>query len=402
MGFDRLRRIGSCGRMVGPMEESGSALASGRVVAGLRRYRSAPLDHGLALAVLSSAVAFAAEASGFSGAKLPMAVFSVALALVAVGVRDGRALEVVFVVAAAIVAAPGPGLVIGAALVATYAVGSYRSRRDAAVAALTVVVAVVVERVAWGFADDVVPPMLLAVAAAAAVGLYVGVRRTSAAERVQHERAQETLVAERTAAEERVRIARELHDVVAHTLSLIVVQSEVLSRRVEDDELATAAAAVAELGRAAMGELHRTLDLLRGGEEPAERAPQPSLAELERLVEQAREGGLVVELLLAGRPRPLPAGVEVSAFRIVQEALTNVRRHAAASRVEVRLRYGTDALEVSVEDDGASGEGASESSGHGLRGMRERAVMLGGALSFGPLDEGGYRVSAILPYADPS
>jgi signal transduction histidine kinase len=386
--------------MVGPMEETGNAAPVGGLVTGLRRYRSAPLDHGLALALLASAVGFAAQASGLAGARLPMAVFVVAVALVAVGFRADRPLEMLFVVAAAMVAAPGAGLVIGAALVATYSVGSRLGRRDTAIAALTVAAAVVVERIVWGFADDVVPPMLLAVAAAAALGLYVGVRRASAVERAQHELEQEALLAERTAAEQRVRIARELHDVVAHTLSLIVVQSEVLSTRVESDELRAAASAVAELGRAAMGELHRTLDLLRSGEEPAEREPQPSLDDLERLVGQAREGGLVVELLVAGRARPLPAGVEVSAFRIVQEALTNVRRHAAAGRVEVRLRYGTAALEVSVEDDGAGVEEAGEAEGHGLRGMRERAAMLGGALSVGPLDGGGYRVSAILPYTE--
>jgi signal transduction histidine kinase len=149
-----------------------------------------------------------------------------------------------------------------------------------------------------------------------------------------------------------------------------------------------------------MGELHRTLDLLRGGDVPAERGPAPSLADLEQLVEQAREGGLTVELILAGQRRSLPAGVEVSAFRIVQEALTNVRRHAAASRVEVRVRYGSEALELSVEDDGAGAAAAADGEGHGLRGMRERAAMLGGALSVGPLDGGGYRVSAILPYPE--
>lgn len=99
--------------------------------------------------------------------------------------------------------------------------------------------------------------------------------------------------------------------------------------------------------------------------------------------------------------RPLPASVEVSAFRIVQEALTNVRRHAAASQVDVRLRYGTDALEISVEDDGVGTGAGTAVEGHGLRGMRERAAMLGGALSVGPLDAGGYRVSVILPYTEP-
>jgi signal transduction histidine kinase len=365
----------------------------------LERSRALRLDHGLALAVLATAVAFAAKAPGLTGARGPLTVFAVVVAVAAVGVRRRGRLEAVFAVAVAVVAAPSPGLVAGAALVAVYSVAAHLGRRDAAIAGLSVVVAFLVERAVWGFADDVLPPALLGVAVAAAVGLYVGVRRASALERERLERAQETLVAERTAADERVRIARELHDVVAHTLSLIVVQAEVLSTRVEDDELRDAAAAVAELGRAAMAELHRTLDLLRG-DGPAERAPQPTLDDLERLAQQTREVGLAVDLIVAGRPRPLPVGVQVSAVRIVQEALTNVRRHATASRVEIRLRYGSEALELSIEDDGAGAEAAGEAEGHGLRGMRERAAMLGGALSVGPLGDGGYRVSAILPYAE--
>jgi signal transduction histidine kinase len=370
------------------------------VGAGLERLRLPKLDHGLALAALATAIGLAVEAPGLAGAGWPLAVFAVATALVAVGVRQRRPLEAVFVVAAAVVAAPAPGLLVGASLVAVYSVAARFGRRDTAIAGLSVVAGFLVERAAWGFADDVLPPMLLAVALAAAAGLYVGVRRASAVERERLEREQETLLAERTAADERVRIARELHDVVAHTLSLIVVQAEVLGTRVENEELRTTVAQVAELGRAAMGELHRTLDLLRDGESRAERGPQPSLGDLGHLVEQTRKGGVAVEMAVFGRPRPLPAVVELSAFRIVQEALTNVRRHAAASRVEVRLRYGTEALEVSVENDGTDAEHAESGEGHGLRGMRERATMLGGALSVGPLDEGGYRVTAILPYLE--
>jgi signal transduction histidine kinase len=379
-------------------ETEGVDVPRARVGAGLERYRNLRLDHGVALAILATAVAFGAAASGFEGAQWPLAVVAVIVSVAAVGVRRRWPLEMGFVVAAAVVVAPAPGLLVGPALVAVYSAGVRCGRRDTAIAGLSVGVSFLVERAAWGFADDVLPPLLLAVAVAAAVGLYVGVRRASVVEQERLEREQQMLVAARTAADERVRIARELHDVVAHTLSLIVVQSEVLSARAENEELRAGAAGVAELGRAAMGELHRTLDLLRGGEEPPEREPQPSLADVERLVEQARQGGLIIDLSVVGSARPLPAGVEVSAFRIVQEALTNVRRHAAASRVEVRVRYGSEALEVSIEDDG-TGVGAG-AEGHGLRGMRERAVMLGGALVVGSLDEGGYRVSAILPYAE--
>lgn len=387
--------------MVGGMEESGN-LSSQRVSvgAGIERFRSLGLDHGLVLAVLATAVVLAARVSHLGGSRWPLAVLAALVALAAVGVRRRWPLVAVFLVAVAVVAESSPALVVGATLVTVYSVAAQLGRRDTAIACLSIAVAFLVGQAAWGYAHNGLPPVLLAVAVAGAIGLYVGVRRASTVERERLEQAQETLVAERTAADERVRIARELHDVVAHTLSLIVVQSEVLSTRITNKELRATAFAVAELGREAMGELHRTLDLLRGGDEPAERRPQPTLDDLERLVAQTREGGLAIQLIVAGQPRPLPPGLEVSAFRIVQEALTNVRRHATASKVEVRVRYGTDALEVSIEDDGSGAAAAGGAEGHGVRGMRERAAMLGGALSVGPLDEGGYRVSVILPYAE--
>jgi len=367
---------------------------------GFDRFRSLPLDHGLVLAVLGTGLGFAARGFVFYGARGPISVLAIAVALVAVGGRRRWPLAAAFVVSAAVVAESSPELVVGATLVIVYSVAARLGRRDLAVAGLSVAVAFLVGHSVWGYTDNGLPLVFLALAAAAALGLYVGVRRASTVELERLEQHQEMLVMERTTADERVRIARELHDVVAHTLSLIVVQSEVLNTRIKNKELAATAAGVADLGREAMAELHRTLDLLRGAGEPAERRPQPTLADLDRLVAQTREGGIAVDLAVSGPSRPLPAGVEVSAFRIVQEALTNVRRHAAASRVEVRVRYGTDALEVSVEDNGAGAGAGGEAEGHGLRGMRERAAMLGGALSIGSLDGGGYRVSVILPYAE--
>jgi signal transduction histidine kinase len=293
-----------------------------------------------------------------------------------------------------------PLLLLGPALVAVYTVGALLGRRDTAIASLTLVVAFVAQRAIWGLhGENSLPAVLVGGIAAASLGLYVGVRRASAAERTRYEDREETLVAERTVAEERVRIARELHDVVAHTLSLVIVQSEVLKTKLEDEERRAGAAAIAELGRDAMAELHRTLELLRGEGEQGELAPQPVLADLERLSEQSREGGLDVDLSVEGAVRSLPASVELCAYRIVQEGLTNVRRHARTGRASVRVRYGIDALEVSIEDDGA-GTAAGDPDGHGLRGMRERAAMLGGAVSVGPLEQGGYRVSVILPYAE--
>jgi signal transduction histidine kinase len=125
------------------------------------------------------------------------------------------------------------------------------------------------------------------------------------------------------------------------------------------------------------------------------------LSDLQQLADQSRGGGLDVELGIEGAIRPLPASVELCAYRIVQEALTNVRRHAGAAHATVRLRFAADALEVSIEDDGAGPSAPAKSAGHGLRGMRERAAMLGGAVSAGPREQGGYRVNAVLPYPEP-
>jgi signal transduction histidine kinase len=390
-------------------------LGTGRLTARLRRHGLLRLDHGLALGLVWVAVALVADHSphshlavvrvgllGSGVGRWPVVVFAVLVAVVGLVLRRSQPLAGLFVVAAAVVATPVPLLLLGAALVALYTVGASLGRLDTAIAGLAVVVAFVLQRTVWSLrGSNSLPPVLVGVVASAVLGLYVGVRRVSAVERTGFERQQEALVAERTVAEERVRIARELHDVVAHTLSLIIVQSEVLRTKLKGKDVRAGAASIAELGRDAMGELHRTLELLRGEGEPGERAPQPVLADLEQLSGQSRDGGLDVDLSVEGTARSLPASLELCAYRIVQEALTNVRRHAEAEHAAVRVRYGTDALEVSIEDDGTGTTAEGDSDGHGVRGMRERAAMLGGALSAGRLEDGGYRVSAILPYPEP-
>ena len=168
------------------------------------------------------------------------------------------------------------------------------------------------------------------------------------AERLDRER---ELLAERAVAEERVRIAQELHDVVAHNVSLIVVQAQALGATVPDERVAEATTGIADLGREAMAEMHRTLKLLRAGEDrTAERAPQPGLADLDELLERSRAAGLRVELAVEGEPRPLSQTVDLSAFRIVQEALTNVIKHAGRAHTTVLLGYRGDALELTVTD----------------------------------------------------
>jgi signal transduction histidine kinase len=201
-------------------------------------------------------------------------------------------------------------------------------------------------------------------------------------------------------AEERGRIARELHDVVAHSVSVMVVQAGAARRSIagNPDQATTALTQIEATGRQALAEMRRLLGLLRdrrGGTEAL--APQPSLAHLDSLVLAAREAGLPVDLTVEGEPRPLPAGIDLSAYRIVQEALTNSLKHAGPARATVRIRYSGRALEVHVWDDGRGRNGSPDGDGHGLIGMRERVALFGGALEVGPRPGGGFRVAARLP-----
>jgi signal transduction histidine kinase len=199
-------------------------------------------------------------------------------------------------------------------------------------------------------------------------------------------------------AEERARIARELHDVIAHSLSVIVVQAAA-ERRVLDHEHATTREVLASIehtGRQALVELRRLLGVIRKTNDRPALRPQPTLAHLDELLAQVREAGLAVQLQTQGEPVPLPPGVDLSAYRIVQEALTNVLKHAHASRAEVLVCYHPGELELEVSDDGqgpADGPG-----GHGLVGMRERVALYGGTLEAGLRDGGGYRLHARLRF----
>ena len=231
-------------------------------------------------------------------------------------------------------------------------------------------------------------------------------RANVAALRERAERAEQTRAAEaqRAVAEERTRIARELHDVVAHSMSVMLVQTGA-ARRVLDTDPAQATAAleaVEATGRDAMKEMRRLLGVLREDTAPSTLAPQPSLDGLEALAQQFTEAGLDVTLEVEGTERTLPAGVELSAYRIVQEALTNALKHAGPGvSVVVKVRAAGDDLEVQVVDDGrgaaAQGNG---SGGHGVLGMRERADVCGGELVAGPRAGGGFEVRARLPVVE--
>ncbi|MER5301643.1 histidine kinase [Streptomyces lasiicapitis] len=216
-----------------------------------------------------------------------------------------------------------------------------------------------------------------------------------------HERAQRTVL------EERARIARELHDVVAHHMSLISIQADAAPYRVPDPprELVTELAAIRANALEGLAELRRLLGLLRSdtpGDTPADTTPQPSLAQLDALLSQVRAAGLPVAARVEGTRRPLPPGVELSAYRITQEALSNTLRHAPGTEATVQLAYGHTALTLRVTN-GRPARPAppSPGAGHGVTGMRERAAMLGGDFAAGPTPDGGYEVTATLPTNPP-
>jgi signal transduction histidine kinase len=204
-------------------------------------------------------------------------------------------------------------------------------------------------------------------------------------------------------ADERARIARELHDVVAHSVSVMTVQAGGVRRllRAEQEREREALQTIEETGRQALAEMRRLLGILRQPTEQAELSPQPGLERLDDLLGRVRAAGLPVEFEVAGAPVALPPGVDVSAYRIVQEALTNALRHAGPARATVRIAYEADAVALEITNDGrADGDGGG--SGHGLAGMRERIAVYGGRLDSGPVPGGGYAVRARLPLAEPA
>lgn len=225
------------------------------------------------------------------------------------------------------------------------------------------------------------------------------------ASRLEKEREAQAKVA---VAAERARIARELHDVVAHNVSVMVVQADGAAYVLDTapDQAKKALETISSTGRQALAEMRRLLGVLRTGEhqESGEYVPQPDVEQIDDLVEQCRTSGLPVDFKVEGTPRPLPSGVELTAYRIVQEALTNTRKHGGPNAgASVRLVYFDDGLGLLVEDDGKGAphelyeEGGTDGQGHGLIGMRERVGMVGGTLDAGPRPGGGFRISALLP-----
>jgi signal transduction histidine kinase len=279
----------------------------------------------------------------------------------------------------------GQPALVPALAVAFYSVGSRLPRReslrDAVFALLGTAAGIAIHQTNLGSAVST----LTLLAGAWIVGDNVRTRR----ERIEEQ-------SHRAVTDERARIARELHDMVTHNVSVMVVQAaagnDVFDER--PDQARAALQAIEETGRRALGELRRLLDVV-ADEESTEYDPQPGLRRLDALVDSVRATGLGIELTVEGTPQQLPPALELSAFRIVQEALTNTLTHARASRASVCVRYAADALELEVADDGVGA--ASTEGGRGLVGMRERVALFGGDLAAGARPGGGFAVHARMP-----
>lgn len=208
-----------------------------------------------------------------------------------------------------------------------------------------------------------------------------------------------TAAAERAVAEERARIARELHDVIAHSVSVMTVQAGGVRRllRPEQERERLALEAIESTGREALTEMRRLVGLLRRQGTMPELSPQPSMRAVDVLVGTIREAGLPVELVVEGEPAELAPGVDLAAYRVIQEALTNALKYAGPARAWVTVRWRVDELELEIANDGRS-EGGGDGAGHGLVGLRERVALVGGSIDSGQRNGGGFVVTARLPY----
>jgi signal transduction histidine kinase len=349
----------------------------------------------------------------------PAAAFLlVALAGLVLAGRHRRPVAVLVVCTAAVAAYTALGYVNGAALlappVALYAVATRRPARQAlGWAAGTLVVLLGVTAAANPFGPtgggfDLIPFL---VAAGALGGVAVANRRAYVASVATSAAARAEAEAQRRVDDERLRIARELHDVVAHTMATINVQAGVAAHLLagrSDDPAARALTTIKEASRDGLRELRAILNVLRRADDAEPTAPAPGLDRLDELVAGTCRAGLATSLEVAGTRRRLPPAVDLAAYRVVQEALTNAIRHAGPATARVFLDYVGDRLRIEVTDTGAGpvpaggGTAGAGGAGHGLAGMRERAAAVGGTLDAGPGSAGGFRVRAELPLSAPA
>ncbi|MDQ3857202.1 MAG: sensor histidine kinase [Actinomycetota bacterium] len=367
----------------------------------------------LAVAIVGQLDVWASDLTGAKvvGARPAVAVFYLVTAL-ALGWRRRAPFVVAMVVvganvaqALALGASEGQGVLVPA-LIALYSVGAHEER-PRSLLALAGLPLVLLARETNNPDNTDLPHLLDALAwestifAAWLLGAYLRTRRLYVAELKERatraERAREEQ-ARAAVADERGRIARELHDAVAHGVTVMVVQAEAAEEMLGGDpeRARQPLQRVQQTGRDALVELRRLLGILRDEEVQAERGPQPGLADLGALITAVEEAGLPVELRVEGAPVALPSGLDLSAYRIVQEALTNTLKHAGPTSATVVLTYGNGVLELEVADEGL-GQYSSNGAGHGLAGMRERVALYGGELTSGPRPGRGYLVRARLP-----
>ena len=404
-------------------------MIAGPVIDRLRRVDQARLD--VALAVVLAAITLlpmwlVPVSAGGREPDLLANVLSLAMTLPIAFRRRRPVLVLAITVLATILAAitgPSSGVGLGV-LIAVYSVAVHADRRQSLAAlALTLVAVAVVVTIVFASTPDLPTAMVpiglvLAWMIFGAIWLLGDLVRSRGEAVAELRQRNAELEAEReenarlAVADERARIARELHDAVAHSLSVMVVQAGAARRALETAEpggqagaerARGALATIEATGRDTLGEMRRVVGALRpSGDEPYE--PQPSLDELDRLLGTVREAGLPVELVVEGEARAVPRSVNLSAYRVVQESLTNTLKHAHAASARVRLRYGSDALDVEVTDDGRGAAARlleAPHRGYGLAGMRERVAMVGGELVAEPGPSGGFVVRARLPLGRP-
>jgi signal transduction histidine kinase len=326
--------------------------------------------------------------------------------------RRRAPLLVYAITTAAVLALPvahfDPGATPLAVWIALFSLAAHRDPRVSSIGAISVPVVVAIvwatARTDFGWPEYLVNTVIFE--AAWVTGNNLRTRRAYLREledrtrRLEREREAR---AERAVNEERARIARELHDVVAHSMSVMTVQAGAARRIIDQDPAGArdALGTIERTGRQALNEMRRILEVLRDRASNGDRAPLPGLAALPDLVDQLQLSGLPVEVAVEGAARPLPQGVDLTAYRIIQEALTNTLKHAGPARAGVTVRYSSEGVDIEVRDDGrgvaaaAANGGAGE--GHGLLGMRERVAVFGGRLSAGPRPGGGYQIRAHLP-----
>jgi signal transduction histidine kinase len=406
-------------------------MIAGSVIDRLRRVDQARWDAALAVLLAATAVLPLRLVTPSAGGREPDILANVLALAMTLPIAFRRRWPIpvlaitLFATFLATLTGPTSGVGLGV-LIAVYSVAVHADRRQSRVALVPAMAVIALDVILVLASTDpplppVVHPITLALVLAVAGGVWLLgslVRsRGEAVEELRQRNAELLVEREQNArlavADERARIARELHDVVAHSLSVMVVQAGAARRALEtaepggaiaEERARGALATIEATGRDTLGEMRRVVGALRPtDEEPYQ--PAPSLGELGRLLASIREAGLPVELVVEGEARPVPRSVDLSAYRVVQEALTNTLKHANAASARVRLDYGRDALEVEVTDDGRGAAARlleTPHRGYGLAGMRERVAMMGGEIVAQPGPSGGFVVRARLPLGRPA